>query len=91
MTGTEEGLESLIHPGAYIVLLGNGYIYALPIRTSLVWGTAPVLAIEFLGSSFLPIHQPSGPEWAPTSRCIFERTQQSMLVRHCLPPQPPMG
>lgn len=66
------------HLGGCFVLLRNRYTCALPILTSLVWGTAPFLAMEFLGSSFLPIHQPSGPECAPTSSHIFERAQQSM-------------
>lgn len=90
MIGVEEGLEILIPRGGDFVLLGNGYTYVRPIPTSLVWGTVPVLAIEFLASSLLPVHQPSGPEWAPTSSHIFERAQRSMPDT-AFPLSPPWG
>lgn len=45
----------------------------------------PVLAVEFLGSSPGPIHQPPGPEWASAPSHMAMST---VNARHCPPPPP---
>ena len=83
--GVEEVLRILI-PQEHIALLGTLYTYALPSPASVFWGTGPVLATEFLGSSPLSIHhQPSNPKWAPCPQPHFCEHSQCQT----LPAPPP--
>lgn len=82
----QEVLQILGHSGGHrSVLLGHGDTYALSSPTSMVWGAGPVLAVEFLGSSPRPIHQPPGPEWASTPSHI---SMSTVNAGHCPPPPP---